>query len=83
MRARCLLAVGVTSVLLARPLFAQESASSGVTGALERFQPSPAGDAQLGVLSPWVEGHLALQGPSADPPTRWTGERGESSGSSL
>lgn len=44
------------SWLLAHPASAQENLN--ITGALERFQPAPAGDAQFGVASPWIEGHL-------------------------
>lgn len=44
------------SALLTSSVSAQES--TRVTGALERFQPAPAGDALFGVASPWIEGHL-------------------------
>src|SRR4051794_21050500 len=37
-------------------------ASGQATGALERFQPSPAGDAMFGVASPAVGGHLVVRG---------------------
>ncbi|MEP7123688.1 MAG: OmpA family protein [Byssovorax sp.] len=43
------------ALTLARPSLAQ---SSGATGSLERFHPTPAGDALFGVPSPSVGGHL-------------------------
>ena len=53
-RTRSLLTVAAV-LLLARSSLAQEA---GPTGALERFQPSAAGDALFGVPSPGVSGHL-------------------------
>ncbi len=53
-RTRSLLAAAAV-LLLARPTLAQQAAT---TGALERFQPSVAGDALFGVASPGVSGHL-------------------------
>ncbi len=50
------LLVAAVTLLTARPAIAQ-------TGALERFQPSVAGDAMFGVASPAVGGHLV---PRAD-----------------
>src|SRR5277367_1713254 len=44
------------AVLFARASYGQ------ATGALERFQPSPAGDALFGVASPAVGGHLVVRG---------------------
>jgi outer membrane protein OmpA-like peptidoglycan-associated protein len=49
------LAAAAAALLLASQASAQESAA---TGALERFQPAPAGDPMFGVPSPWIEGHL-------------------------
>ena len=46
----------VAALLLARV------ASGQATGALERFEPSPAGDALFGVASPMVGGHLVVRG---------------------
>src|SRR5271163_4548589 len=46
---------------VAAVLFARVS-SGQATGALERFQPSPAGDALFGVASPAVGGHLVVRG---------------------
>ncbi|MDI1447591.1 OmpA family protein [Polyangium sp. 6x1] len=53
-RTRSILA-GAAFFLLACPSLAQETSA---TGALERFQPSVAGDALFGVPSPGVGGHL-------------------------
>ena len=52
-----LLAV-TTGLMLARPSSAQ---SSGATGSLERFHPTPAGDAMFGVPSPSASGHLVAR----------------------
>src|SRR4051794_17966725 len=54
MRSSPLLAAAAAFLLLARPSAAQ----SGPTGSLERFEPTPAGDAMFGVPSPAVGGHL-------------------------
>src|SRR4051812_22180879 len=54
MRPRSFL-VAAAVVLMASPSFGQPT---GATGSLERFQPSPAGDALFGVPSPTTSGHL-------------------------
>ena len=55
-RTRCAATLGVLAALtLPRAAFAQQA---GPSGALERFQPTPAGDAMFGVPSPAIGGHL-------------------------
>jgi len=51
-----------TVLAAATALLSSRVALGQATGALERFQPSPSGDALFGVASPAVGGHLVARG---------------------